>query len=240
MAERFTKYQTLHRPLFPRAEQSDLVVVDENVRHLIPSASLSDRQYVGRYYAQRGMCFPKLSNDSNARVGLLVAHSSADIRAAVNGQLDYFNEVTGNNFQPISPQNIYDARNPYVVPYLNPTREEIEMRRLGAEVFGMPGRVTDLLNNKSSARALVEEYNSPDFRFVKNRSIEVDEVAKEAPRFLQEIVNDYDERGFRNSATNSQAQHTHSLHDDSLLVVQNYMQRYLFLPRILCLHFHES
>ena len=85
---------------------------------------------------------------------------------------------------------------PLVVPYI--TVPEVETRlhsELGAEVWGLPGKMTHVLKNKASFYALVTDFAIQGFSSPEYTVASIYDVAREAERFLGEIEDIYHQAG---------------------------------------------
>ncbi len=171
---------------------------------LLPSGDAETRKYVEEYYASRGLHWLKpaaehRSGEKRTRTGLIVATSNQDVSDAVAGQIDYLRELSGQPLESFSPADIQrtvdEGARTLVTPYLNPTSQEKFLQDLGTEIFGLPGMMTDALNNKAESHALVEEFGSDIFKVVEHSVVESHEIGRVGNQFLMEIVDDYQEKG---------------------------------------------
>lgn len=85
---------------------------------------------------------------------------------------------------------------PLVVPYI--TVPEIETplhNELGAEVWGLPGKMTHVLKNKASFYALVDEFAMQGFSSPEYTVATIYDVAREAESFLGQLEDIYQQAG---------------------------------------------
>jgi len=122
---------------------------------------------VERHYGER--CGHLPLNAQELRV--LVAENTDAIRT----QMEYLSSLMGRMLQPLTADELLQgqqamAERPLVVPYINvPETEAYVQQELGADVWGLPGRMTHILKNKASFYRLVDEiglsgFQTPDYR----------------------------------------------------------------------------
>ncbi len=85
---------------------------------------------------------------------------------------------------------------PLVVPYINIPETEAYIRdELGAQVWGLPARMTHLLKNKALFYQLADELAEEDFSPPDYTIVHVQDVAKEAETFLGKVEEIYKQAG---------------------------------------------
>lgn len=149
---------------------------------------------VQHYYGER--CGHLPLNARNIRA--LVDFPSEDIRA----QMAYLGTLFGKDVLPLTfdglKQEVERAIEPVplVVPYINLPELETRLRNeLGAESWGLPGVMTDVLKNKASFYQLVDEFGLQGFYPPDYTVANVFDVAREAERFLQQVEQLYKTAG---------------------------------------------
>jgi hypothetical protein len=207
MAERpaITYEQALKRPMFPGTFR--LGMADHNVGDCVPALNSASRRYIDTYYPSRAFHIPKTPAGAKerTRMGFVVAGTDRQIDRAVKEQIIYLNGLKeGLSVERFTPDAIH--KKTLVVPYINTSRKEQEIRASGAEVYGLPGVMTDLLKNKAESHRLVTEFDSDTFQVVKGYEIiDVGTVAESGERFLSEIEAGYTELGLYDAYNNANA-----------------------------------
>lgn len=149
---------------------------------------------VQHYYGER--CGHLPLNARNIRA--LVDFPSEEIRA----QMAYLSALFGKDILPVTFDELKQEKErtpelvPLVVPYINlPVLETRLHNELGAESWGLPGMMTDVLKNKASFYQLTAEldlqgFYPPDFTIAN-----IFDIAREAERFLLQIEELYKTTG---------------------------------------------
>lgn len=112
-------------------------------------------------------------------------------------QLAHLSYLFGKAIEPVSlatlqehmayPQDTPGQR-PLVVPYINvPEAETLIQETLGAETWGLPGKIVHLLKNKAEFYQFLATFPTEDFQIPEYRVATVDEFTREASCFLREI-----------------------------------------------------
>lgn len=117
-------------------------------------------QKVERHYGERCGHLPL----SFTEVDVLVDDRTHDIQA----QMAYLSHLMGKDILPLTHSELTDrkhsAAQALVVPYVNvPETEAYVLQKLGADVWGLPGKMTHILKNKASFYQLVDELGLPGF-----------------------------------------------------------------------------
>jgi hypothetical protein len=148
---------------------------------------------VERHYGER--CGHLPLNAQELRV--LVAENTDAIRT----QMVYLSSLMGRTLLPLTADELLQcqqetAERPLVVPYINvPETEAYVQQELGADVWGLPGRMTHILKNKASFYQLVDEIGLPSFQTPDYRVASVYDLPTAARDFLavvEEIYHDAD------------------------------------------------
>jgi hypothetical protein len=143
---------------------------------------------VERHYGERCGHLPL----NAAEVGVLVDDRTDDIQA----QMAYLSGLAGKDIHPLTHSELTDWRHAadssLVVPYINvPETEAYVQQRLGAEVWGLPGKMTHILKNKASFYQLVDELKLPGFQTPDYRVASIYDLAAAAYDFLTMVEEMY-------------------------------------------------
>jgi hypothetical protein len=124
------------------------------------------------------------------RVHVLVDIPTPDIQA----HMAYLSQLTGKAIKPITPDDLKreQQRSPdspaLVVPYINvPEAEQQIQANLGAESWGLPGKMVTILKNKADFYQLLDEFDLDGFRTPDYRVVNMADLLKEAHSFLDAI-----------------------------------------------------
>jgi hypothetical protein len=144
---------------------------------------------VERHYGER--CGHLPLNAQELRV--LVAENTDAIRT----QMEYLSSLMGRTLQPFTADELLQGQKamterPLVVPYINvPETEAYVQQELGADVWGLPGRMTHILKNKASFYRLVDEIGLPGFQTPDYRVASVYDLTTAARDFLAVVEEIY-------------------------------------------------
>lgn len=151
-------------------------------------------KYVQHYYGER--CGHLPLNAGN--ICTLVDFPDADIRA----QMAYLSALFGKTITPITFDELKGKKEkapgqaPLVVPYINVPEIETRLHNdLGAESWGLPGKMTHVLKNKASFYQLVDEFGLEGFYPPDYTISSVYDVAREAENFLRQVEEIYKRTG---------------------------------------------
>jgi hypothetical protein len=147
-------------------------------------------KYVEYHYGER--CGHLPLNAGNIRV--LVVQYSTDLRA----HLDYLSQLFG---KAIAPQTLDELRAeqeitvgpaPLVVPYINVPETEVSlMDALGAQPWGLPGKMTHALKNKANFYQLADEFELEGFCPPDYTVTNIYDLPKAAAAFLSNVEEIY-------------------------------------------------
>lgn len=154
--------------------------------------------YAQYYYGERCGHLPL-----NARtIRVLVSESTPEIKA----QMAYLSSLFGKDVVPITfdELKLEKAQSPelvsLVVPYISVPEIETRLHHeLGAEVWGLPGKMTHVLKNKASFYALVDNFGLEGFSLPEYIVASIYDVARDAERFLGQIEDIYRNAGVAES-----------------------------------------
>jgi len=151
-------------------------------------------KYVQHYYGER--CGHLPLNAEN--ICTLVDLPDADIRA----QMANLSALFGKTITPITFDELKGKKEkvpgqaPLVVPYINvPEIETRLLNDLGAESWGLPGKMTHVLKNKASFYQLVDEFGLEGFYPPDYTIASVYDVARAAENFLRQVEEIYKRTG---------------------------------------------
>lgn len=186
----------LHTSLFASPIQRALGVGFHNVGNqgVLRASNEAMTNYVQHYYGERCGHLPL-----NARtIRALVSVATPEIKA----QMAYLSSLFGKDVVPTTFDELKMEKEqspelvPLVVPYI--TVPEIETRlhhELGAEVWGLPGKMTHVLKNKASFYSLVDDFGLGSFTPPEYRVASIYDVARDAQRFLGQVEDIYKKAG---------------------------------------------
>ena len=182
----------LHTPLFAMPARITLGLGFHNVgiEGVLRASNETMVRKVQHYYGERCGHLPLHARD----IRVLVDFPSDDIRA----QLAYLSTLFGKDVLPVTFDELQQEVErvpelvPFVVPYINlPELETRLHHELGAESWGLPGKMTNVLKNKASFYQFAGELALPGFYPPDYAIAPVFDVAQEAERFLQRIEEVY-------------------------------------------------
>ena len=143
-------------------------------------------KYVEAHYGARCGHIPLNAE----RICVLVHAPTADIQA----HLAYLSQLIGKEIKAITADELKreQQRSPespaLVVPYINVPETEQQIRAyLGAESWGLPGKMVTILKNKAQFHQLLDEFDLDGFRTPDYRIVHIADLSKEALRFLDTI-----------------------------------------------------
>ena len=143
-------------------------------------------KYVEAHYGARCGHIPLNAE----RVYVLVHVSTPDIQA----HLAYLSQLVGKDIKAITADELKREQQDLpeskalVVPYINvPEVEEQIQTYLGAESWGLPGKMVTILKNKAHFYQLLDEFDLDGFRTPDYRIVNIADLPNEAPRFLGTI-----------------------------------------------------
>ncbi len=184
----------LHKPLFTFPSPGAPGIGFHNVGRegVLRASNESMVNLVQTYYGQRCGHLPL---NAEAR-HTLVSTPTEEIQA----QMAYLSALFGKDVTPLTLDDLKRAREktpaftPLIVPYINvPELEKPLAEGLGAQLWGLPARMTHLLKNKASFYQLIdrsglEGFCPPDYTIAP-----IYHLASEAERFLQSVEDIYRE-----------------------------------------------
>jgi hypothetical protein len=146
---------------------------------------------VERHYGER--CGHLPLNAANVRV--LVDDRTGDIQT----QMAYLSRLMKKDILPVThdelarqQSNSTSGKRTLVVPYINvPETETYVQQELGADVWGLPGKMTHVLKNKASFYQLVDELALPGFQAPDYRVASIYDLTAATSDFLTMIENMY-------------------------------------------------
>lgn len=186
----------LHESLFASPAPRNFGVGFHNVGRegVLRASNEAMIDYVQHYYGER--CGHLPLNASNIRA--LVSLSTTEIQA----QMTYLSSLFGKNIVPTTLDELKQEKEkapdlvPLVVPYINVPEIETRLHNeLGADTWGLPGKMTHVLKNKASFYQLVDALGLEGFYAPDYRVANIYDVAAEAERFLQWIEDTYTQAG---------------------------------------------
>lgn len=130
-------------------------------------------------------------------IGVLVDFPTTDIRT----QMDYLSWLFGKAITPLTVEQLKAEKEggepaPLVVPYINVPETETYLRdTLGAQTWGLPGKMTHVLKNKAQFYQLVDEFGLAGFHAPDYTISSIYEVAEEAGDFLSKVKDVYKQAG---------------------------------------------
>ncbi|TMC15000.1 MAG: hypothetical protein E6J34_23095 [Chloroflexi bacterium] len=154
----------LHTPLFATETPRRTGAGFHNVGSGVLRASNTETvRKVERFYGQRCGHLPLDAQD----VCILVEVPTR----AITSQMAYLSQlfgkvITARTFEDFTPPqpNVAEQDLPLVVPYINvPETEQLIHLKLGAESWGVPGKMTDCLKNKADFYVLIDELGMEGF-----------------------------------------------------------------------------
>ena len=129
-------------------------------------------------------------------IGVLVELPTTAIRT----QMAYLSQLFGKNITPLTQGDLKAAKQearahpPLFVPYINVTETETYVRNeLGAETWGLPGKMTSLLKNKANFYQLADELHLDGFYPPDYTISRLSTVVPETHHFLSWVEDIYKE-----------------------------------------------
>lgn len=143
---------------------------------------------IEQHYGQRCGHIPLNAKD----IGVLVEFPTDEIRS----QMEYLSDLYGRNIQVLSSSDVKKyvkdrKKQPLIVPYGPVPEAETIIKRLGASTWGLPGKMTHVLKNKSEFYQLVDEL-SVDGVYIPSYTISpLIDVTRATKKFLGKIEDEY-------------------------------------------------
>lgn len=183
--------------LFDTGEELDLGLGFHNVGSGVLRYSHEDTILkVEKHYGQRCGHFPL-----NAKqIGVLVELPDEEIRS----QMAYLSALFGREIRIMTSADVKqyvktEHKQPLIVPYGPvPETEEI-IHKLGARSWGLPGKMTHILKNKSEFYQLVDELAVEGFHIPTYTIAPLPEVAAASKKFLTKVEEMYRGAGVNSS-----------------------------------------
>ena len=186
----------LHTSLFASTSPRTLGVGFHNVgsEGVLRASNEVMVKYVQHYYGERCGHLPLNASTIKA----LVDAATPEIHA----QMTYLSTLFDKDVIPTTLDALKKEKEqvpalaPLVVPYINVPEIETRLHHeLGAEVWGLPGKMTHVLKNKASFYQLVDEFGLEGFYAPDYTIATISDVAREAARFLQQVEDIYKQAG---------------------------------------------
>ena len=188
----------LHTSLFASPLPSVLGAGFHNVGSVLRASNSATLKYVEQHYGERCGHLPLDAR----RIRVLVNSPTADIQE----QMDYLSRLFGKAIIPLTFDEFKQEKEqaevlaPLVVPYINvPETEALLRDELGAEAWGLPGKMTHVLKNKVSFYQLADEFGMEGFYPPDYTVSSVYDVAEVAAHFLSDVEELYKETGVAQS-----------------------------------------
>ena len=190
----------LHTALFSSPLPRTLGVGFHNVgsKGVLRASDETTVKYVQHYYGERCGHLPLDAGN----ICTLVDLPDADIRS----QMAYLSVLFGKAITPITFDELKGKKEkapgqaPLVVPYINVPEVETHLHSdLGAESWGLPGKMTHVLKNKASFYQLVDEFGLEGFCTPDYTIASVYDVARAAENFLRQVEELYERTGVSGS-----------------------------------------
>ncbi|MBV9706180.1 MAG: hypothetical protein JO125_02075 [Chloroflexi bacterium] len=190
----------LHTPFFASSALLDMGVGFHNVGSSGLHRATNDQivKKIEHYYGERCGHLPL-----TARNVRLLVETPND---AIHSQMVYLSHLFGKKMQAVGFSDLYkevqiSGHSPLVVPYLNaPETEQLLHETLGANIWGLPGKMVQVLKNKAMFHQLVDELQLEGvFTLPHYTATHIRDVTCTAWRFLHEIENLYTQAGLSNS-----------------------------------------
>lgn len=183
----------LHTSLFASSAQKALGAGFHNVGStgVLRASNEAVVKYVQIHYGERCGHLPLEAQI----VRVLVDLPTRDIRM----QMEYLSLLFGKTIIPITAGELREEnkstseQTPLVVPYINVPETEAYLQELGAETWGIPGKMTHVLKNKASFHQLVDELGMEGFYLPDYKIASIYDVAEEAQNFLSGVEDLYKE-----------------------------------------------
>ena len=150
------------------------------------------KKTVQDYYAQRCGHLPL-----NAKtVGMLVDEITEDIRS----QAAYLSQLYGREIKLLTHEDLKKLKTkPLIVPYILVPEVEEQFSKIDANMWGIPGKLTHVLKNKSEFYRMVNVLKVDDFRVPDYQTAYLAEVIPYTKAFLKKIEDMYTEADVRNT-----------------------------------------
>ncbi len=177
----------LNTPLFVSSKQRKLAAGFHNVGSGVLRASdVATVKKVEAHYGERCGHIP-LDTES-ARI--LVDADTAIIRS----QMEYLSQLFGKEIKVITFDELKNKEKnsseyrALVVPYINDPETEKRIKgELGAELWGLPSKMVNILKNKADFYQLIDELNINSFRTPEYTVSNVADLTETALAFLSQV-----------------------------------------------------
>lgn len=155
-------------------------------------AHSSLKETIEKIYGQRCGHIPL-----NAKtVGVIVDELTEDVRS----QIAYLSELYGRDIKLLTSNSLNSYKShALVVPYIRVPEAEAHFTDKNVRMWGIPGKLTHVLKNKSEFCHLVKELNVEGFQVPDYITTYLAEVIPQTNAFLKKIESWYEEAGLRNS-----------------------------------------
>jgi hypothetical protein len=154
-------------------------------------ADESLKNAVERIYGQRCGHIPL-----NAKtIGILVNEPDDEIRA----QIAYLSELYGRDINIMTTADVKKYKTkPLIVPYIDVPEVEEHFSQFDAYMWGIPGKLTHVLKNKSEFYRMANFLHIEDFQVPDYITTYLAEIIPQTKTFLKKIEAMYDEAGMKN------------------------------------------
>ncbi len=158
-----------------------------NVYHVLPRADENTARHVRNHYGKRAGAM-----DYGAReIGALIHEPTQEHTK----QAAYLQELVGRPFRVITPEELQkrEKNSTLVVPYINMSVTENEIKQCNQETWGLPSQLIELIKNKALFHRLIEEssvegFATPEFQIANKANVD-----EKAMKVLHKAEKMYDE-----------------------------------------------
>ncbi|MFL5692414.1 MAG: hypothetical protein ACJ795_11470 [Ktedonobacteraceae bacterium] len=177
----------INTPLFASRRQRKIGVGFHNVGSGVLRAS--DAKTMKKVEIQYGERCGHIPLDAQ-QAQVLVDGQTGDIQA----HMRYLSQLYGKEIRSVTADVLTSAEHvedkALVVPYINvPEAERRIEGELGAESWGLPGKMVTLLKNKADFYQLIDEFNLAGYQTPDYSIVQIGSLAAEALGFLSKIEN---------------------------------------------------
>lgn len=179
--------------IFDNGEQVELGLGFHNIGSGVLRYSNEEiKKSVELYYSQRCGHIPQ-----NAKtIGIIIEEPNDEIRS----QIAYLSEIIGRKIEIFTPAEINKLKTkPLIVPYISVPEVEEQFSQFEARTWGLPGKLTHVLKNKSEFSRLAKFLHVEDFRVPEYTTTYLAEVIPHTKTFLKQIEEWYAEAGLKDS-----------------------------------------
>ncbi len=168
---------------FQNSGQHQIGICHPNVGDVFSAGGAKFNRDINAHYGQR------LSAADNSKIGVIMDNPSSNVLT----QWEYISAITGKDIFVLPPLKTLngDYSGAYVVSYINTTSVENQMKEHGLKVWGLPGRLVDILKNKADCHALIEKLQIPGFKVPDYQIAHVDRLVAEISPFVDKIRANY-------------------------------------------------